>query len=103
MVISLVKQMVKWLNAFPSKGGILEEMSLKTIVTGVSKPDFSRKITPFAEYAMVYTGTENNMNSRTGFVGIMCSVNEEFTPHVVYEGTTIFFTYGNSTSNLWLS
>ena len=35
--------MVKWLNAFPSKGEISEEMSPETIVTGASKPDFNRK------------------------------------------------------------
>ena len=36
----------------------------ETIVTGASKPDFNRKITPFGRYAMIYTGTENNMKSR---------------------------------------
>ena len=43
MVTSLVQNMVKWLNAFISKGGISEEMSPETIVTGASKPDFNRK------------------------------------------------------------
>ena len=65
MVILLVQNMVKWLNTFPSKGRILEETSLKTIVTCASKPDFNRKRIPFLGYAMVYTGTKNNMNSRT--------------------------------------
>ena len=65
MVISLVQNMVKWLNAFPSKGGISEEMNPETIVTGASKPDFHRKRIHFGGYSMVYTGTENNMNSRT--------------------------------------
>ena len=40
-------------------------MSPETIVTGASKPDYNRKRIPFGGYAMVYTGTENNMNSRT--------------------------------------
>ena len=53
------------MNAFPSKGRISEAMSLKTIVTGASQPDFNRKIIPFGGHAMVYTGTKNNMNSRT--------------------------------------
>ena len=65
MVISLTQNMVKWFSAFPSKGGILEEMSPETIVTGASKLDFNRKIIPFGGYVMTYTGTENNMNSRT--------------------------------------
>ena len=46
MVISLVQNIVKWLNAFPSKGGISEEISPETIVTGASKPDFNRKRIP---------------------------------------------------------
>jgi len=41
MVILLVQNMVKWLNAFSSKGGISEEMSPETIVTGASKLDFN--------------------------------------------------------------
>ena len=65
MVMSLVQKMVKCLNAFPSKGVISEEMSPETIVTSASKPDFNRKGIPFGGYAMAYTGTENNMNSRT--------------------------------------
>ena len=64
MVISLVQNMVKWLNAFPSKGEISEEMSLEAIVIGASKPDFNRNINPLGGYTMVYIGTENNMNSR---------------------------------------
>ena len=39
-------------------------MSPETIVTGASKPDVNRKRTPFGGYAMIYTGTENKMNSR---------------------------------------
>ena len=57
--------MVKWLNAFPSKGEIKKKMSPETTVTGASKPDFNRKRIPFGGYVMAYTGTENNMNSRT--------------------------------------
>ena len=63
--MSLVQKMVKCLNAFPSKGVISEEMSPETIVTSASKPDFNRKGIPFGGYTMAYTGTENNMNSRT--------------------------------------
>ena len=65
MVMLLIQNMVKQLNAFPFKGGVSEEMSQETIVTDVSKPDSNRKRTPFDGYAMVYTGTENNTNSRT--------------------------------------
>ena len=49
--------MVKRLNAFPSKGGISEEASPETIVTGASKPDFNRKIISFGGYTIVYTDT----------------------------------------------
>ena len=57
MIISLIHNMVKRLNAFPSKGGISEEASPETIVTGASKPDFNRKIISFGGYTMVYTDT----------------------------------------------
>ena len=57
--------MVKRLNAFPSKGGISEEASPETIVTGASKPYFNRKRIPFGWYALVYTDTENDVNNRT--------------------------------------
>ena len=43
MVISLVQNMVKLLNAFTSKGGVLEETSPEIIATGISKQDFNRK------------------------------------------------------------
>ena len=65
MVISLIQNIVQWLNAFPFKVGISEEMVLETIVTGASKSNFNRKRIPFGEYAMIYTGTENNIKSRT--------------------------------------
>ena len=52
------------MNTFPSKGVISEEMSPETIVTGTSKQG-NRKIIPFGGYAMIYTGTENNMNSNS--------------------------------------
>ena len=65
MVILLIQNIVKWLKAFPSKRGVPEEMIPETIVTGVSKPDFNRKRTPFGGYAMIYTSTENNTNSIT--------------------------------------
>jgi len=65
MVMSLIQNIVKWLNAFPSKGGISEELSPERIVTGASKPDCDRKRIPFGGYDMVYIGTENNINSKT--------------------------------------
>ena len=43
MAILLIQNMVKWLNAFPIKGWISEEMSPETIVHGASKPYFNRK------------------------------------------------------------
>ena len=43
MAILLIQNMVKWLNAFPIKGWISEEMSPETIVPGASKPYFNRK------------------------------------------------------------
>ena len=36
----------------------------ETIVTSSSKPDFNRKRNTFGIYAIIYTGTGNNMNSR---------------------------------------
>ena len=64
MVRSLVEGVVGMLNAFPSKEGISTTLSPSTIVEGKAKLDLSRKMITFGTYALVYTGTSNNMKSR---------------------------------------
>ena len=61
MVQSLIAFVVKWINAFPSKNGISSKMSPDMIVEGKGKPDFNNKYITFESYAMVYTGTANDM------------------------------------------
>ena len=64
MVRSLVEGVVGMMNAFPSKQGISNTLSPSTIVEGKAKLDLARKMITFGSYAVVYTGTSNNMKSR---------------------------------------
>ena len=64
MIRSLVESVVGMMNAFPSKQGISDTLSPSTIVEGKPKLDLKRKIITFGTYALVYTGTSNNMKSR---------------------------------------
>ena len=64
MVQGLIAYVIKWINAFPSRTGISKTMSPSNIVEGKPKPDFTHKLIFFGSYAIVYTGTENNMNRR---------------------------------------
>ena len=65
MTISLVKTAVYWLNAFPSKNGISGNLSPANIVIGRANPDFNHNRIVFGSYAMVFTGTKNNMKARS--------------------------------------
>ena len=60
MVIGLITEAVKWINAFPSINGISKTMSPATIVQGVPKPNMKYKRIVFGAYAMVYSGTNNS-------------------------------------------
>ena len=64
MTISLIEGVVDILNFFPSENGISEDLAPSTIVEGRQKLDMNKKRAEFGAYALVYTGTENNMRKR---------------------------------------
>ena len=57
------------LNFFPSENGISEDLAPSKIVEGRQKLDMNKKREEFGAYALVYTGTENNMR-KIGVPGI---------------------------------
>ena len=64
-VQSFIACVVKWINAFPSKKIIPSTMSPAMIVEVKVNPKFNHKRITFGSYAMVYTGTKNNMKRRS--------------------------------------
>ena len=64
MVISLIENVSKWLNAFPTENGICDTMSPSMIVLGKTNPDMKYKRISFGSYAILYTGTDNTMKQR---------------------------------------
>ena len=64
MTICLIKNVTRWLNAFPSSVGVSEQYSPASIIDGSPNPDYNRKRLPFGAYAMVYFGTSNTMTQR---------------------------------------
>ena len=63
MVRALLGQVEIWLNQFPSTNR-LSERSPATILRGDLNPDYKTRRARFGEYVMVYTGTDNTMESR---------------------------------------
>ena len=61
----MVACVVKWVNAFPRKNGISITMISVIILEGKGNPDFNHKCIAFGSYAMVYTGTTNDMKIRS--------------------------------------
>jgi hypothetical protein len=64
MVRSLIEEIVESLNIFPSPTGISKTMSPSTIVEGKPKPNFGANIITYRSYALVHSGTSNDMKSR---------------------------------------
>eukprot|EP00957_Ditylum_brightwellii_P150779 11480326-Ditylum_brightwellii.AAC.1 len=64
MTQHLVEGAVHWLNAFPLSNGISKALSPGNIVAGSPKPDLSKNKIGYGLYAMIYTETKNNMNTR---------------------------------------
>jgi hypothetical protein len=64
MTISLIEGVVDVLKKIPSENSISEELVPSTIVEGIQKLDMDKKRAEFGAYALVYTGTENNMRKR---------------------------------------
>ena len=52
------------LTFFSSENDISEDLAPSTIVEGRQKLDMNKKRAEFWAYALVYTGTENNMRKR---------------------------------------
>ena len=65
MTTSLVECATYWLNAFLSKNGITGNISPAGIVIGCSTPDYKHTNIIFGSYAIVHTGTHNNMKRRS--------------------------------------
>ena len=65
MTVGLVMGSIKLLNAFPSATGVSKTMSPATIVLGLPKPNMKYKRIVFGSNALVYTGTNNNMDARS--------------------------------------
>ena len=63
MVRALLGQVEIWLDQFPSTNK-LSEWSPATILRGDLNPDYKIRRARFGEYVMVYTGTDNTMESR---------------------------------------
>ena len=76
MLKALLKSVVFWLNAFASNDGVSDTLSPANIVQGTHKPDFNTPRLPFGTYAMVYSGTSNNMKKRGG-AGISLAASNE--------------------------
>ena len=57
--------MVKWINAFPTKGGKSKTMSPSMIIKGNPNPDFNQERILLGSHALVYTVTSNTMNRRS--------------------------------------
>jgi len=65
MTVHAVLTAVRWINQFPSKGGISDTISPAKLLEGIDSPDLNIKRIAFGTYALVYVGTQNNMNERS--------------------------------------
>ena len=65
MTVHAVITAVKWINQFPSKGGISDTISPSKLLDGIDDPDMSLKRIGFGSYALAYAGTNNNMEERS--------------------------------------
>jgi hypothetical protein len=83
MIMGMVKVFVFWLNEFPYKGGVAEELSPRSIVVGQGIDDLKHCKYEFGEYAQVHEEHDSSMTPRT-------------------TGALVLRPTGNSQSN-WLS
>ena len=65
MIQSLIPCVVKWLNAFPTRGGVSKTMRPSMIFEGKQNTDFNQESIVFGSHALVYIGTSNGMNRRS--------------------------------------
>ena len=54
MTTSLMRNIVKWINVFPSSNSINDKYSPANIVDGSSNPEYNKKRLPFGACAMVF-------------------------------------------------
>ena len=65
LIIEMAKTAIFWLIAFPGAGGVSQDMSLRTIVTG-QQVDYKRHCHfQFSEYTQTHEEHNNSMNPRT--------------------------------------
>ena len=62
MTVSLLEGVDRWLNMFSNS---IADFSPSTLVDGRNKPGGDINCIPYGAYALVYSGTKNNMDSRT--------------------------------------
>ena len=65
MVISLVQDMITYLNMFTSKNGILINLIPVSIILGSHNPDYNKLKITFVAYTQVYICTNNSTKNRT--------------------------------------
>ena len=64
MMVTLIKVVIRWLDAFPSKNSISNTLSPSMVVEGKNNPDMSLKRISFGSHTTVHTGTDNTMKQR---------------------------------------
>ena len=64
MIVSLIENVVKWLNAFPTKNGLCDTMSPSMIILGKKPPDMKDKSMSFGSHIITYTGATNTLKQR---------------------------------------
>jgi len=61
----MIENVMKWLNAFPSKGGISKTMSPAMLLEEKLNPDMNKKHIILGSHAMVFVGSNNTMSRRS--------------------------------------
>lgn len=74
MTIHLVVGAVKWINRFPSKGGISDTLSASKIIEGTSDPDIGIKRVPFGTYVMLYAKTKTIWNQGAYLLSLLANL-----------------------------
>ena len=80
MTISLVACIIHSINYLPQKCSIIKRIGANTILLVKTDPNFNMKITFFGSYAMVYTGTKNNMSCKS-IPGIVLRESKKYGGH----------------------
>ena len=65
MIVTLVLDVIDWLNAFPDPLGVSDVLSPAGLVDGAQPPDLSKSRLPCWTYALAYSSTTNDMKARS--------------------------------------